>query len=125
MALIADPEKPLRDVNLSGVLLSLVRLVGVLRMTAGLVLAVTYFQTWQLQGGMPRSGFSLVGGSPVPVICAAALAGLAFWSLRAPSLARGMLTAAGSIVISLAIYHFTRNTSAAPVGDAVLFVLEP
>lgn len=120
MALIADPDRPLRDVHLSGVLLSLVRLFGVLRVTAGLVLAVTYFQTWQLQGGMARTGFELASHSPVPVVCAAGLAALGLWLIYAPSLARGMLSAAGSVVLALAIFQITRNTSVAPLGDAVL-----
>lgn len=121
MALIADPDKPLRDTHLSGVLLSLVRLIATLRMTAGLVLAVTYFQTWQIQGGMARSGFAMANHSPVPVVCAALLSGLGFWLLRAPSLARGMLSAAGTVALALVTYYVTRNTSAAPVAaDAVL-----
>lgn len=120
MALIADPDKPLRDIHLSGVLLSLVRFIASLRMTAGLVLAVTYFQTWQIQGGIARSGFALANHSPVPVVCAALLAGLGFWLLRGPSLSRGMLSAAGTVGLALLTYFFTRNTSTAPVGDAVL-----
>jgi hypothetical protein len=120
MALLAEPEKPLRDVHLSGVLLSLVRLIAVLRVTAGLVLAVTYFQTWQLQGGVPQTGFSLAGQSAVPVICAAAVAAVGLWLLRAPSLARGMLSAAASVVLALVVYKVTRNTSTVPIGDVVL-----
>jgi hypothetical protein len=120
MGLIPDPETPLRDTQLSGVLLALVRLIASLRTTAGVVLAVTYFQTWQIQGGVARSGFALSGHSPLPVLTAAGLSALGFWLLRAPSLARGMLSAAGTVALALTTYWLTRNTSAAPVGDAVL-----
>ncbi|MBI2389390.1 MAG: hypothetical protein HYV09_07315 [Deltaproteobacteria bacterium] len=120
MALIAAPDRPLRDVHLKGVLLSLVRLIGVLRVTAGVVLVATYLQTWQIQAGVPRSGLQLAAGSPLPVVFAGTVAGLGWWLMRAPSLARGMLSAAGSVVCALAVFFFTRNQSAAPVGDAVL-----
>lgn len=120
MGLIPDPDKPLRDTQLSGVLLQLVRLLASLRTLAGFVLAVTYFQTWQLQGGLARTGFSLSGHSPVPVVAAAAIASLGLWLMRAPSLARGMLSALGTVVLALVTFAATRNTSAAPVGDAVL-----
>ena len=53
MALIDDPPKPLRDVQLDGVLLTLARIMGVVRIAAGLILAATYFQTWQVIAGVP------------------------------------------------------------------------
>lgn len=120
MALIADPDKPLRDVHLSGVLLSLVRFLATLRVTAGLVLAVTYFQTWQIQSQVASSGFALAHHSPFPVIFAAVISGLGYWLMRAPSLARGMLSATGTVAAALLIFYFTRNTSTAPAGDMVL-----
>lgn len=115
MALIADPPKPLRDVHLSGPLLAMARLAGVLRILCGIALATTYFQVWQIRAHVPWTGIQVAHGSPVPVIAAAAIAGLGLLLLHAPSLARGMLSAAGTVALALLIYRFTHNTSSEPI----------
>ncbi len=117
MALIEDPGKPLRDVALHGVLLGLVRTMGVARIVAGLLLGVTYFQVWQVVSGTAWTGYQMASGSPVPVICAAAIAALGFLLLQAPSLGRGMLSAAGTIVCALLIFKFTHNKMNVPITE--------
>jgi hypothetical protein len=127
MALIEDPPKPLRDVRLNGVLLSLARIMGVVRIVAGVVLAVTYFQTWQVIAGASWTGYQMANGSPVPVIAAAGVSALGYFLLRSPTLSRGMISAAGSVVLALVIARLTRNQTSAPLetiqlkGAQILF----
>lgn len=113
MALIADPPKPLRDVHLGGPLLALARIFGVLRILGGITLATTYFQVWQVIAGVPWTGVQMAHGSPIPVIAAAGIAALGLFLMRAPSLSRGMISAAGTVVLALVIYRVTHNTSTA------------
>lgn len=117
MALIEDPGKPLRDVQLHGMLLGLARTMGVVRVLAGMLLAFTYFQVWQVVRGVAWTGYQMASGSPVPVIAAAAITGLGFLLLQAPTLARGMLSAAGTIVCALLVFKFTRNRMDVPITD--------
>jgi hypothetical protein len=120
MALIDDPPKPLRDVRLEGVLLTLARVMGVVRIAAGIVLAITYFQVWQVIAGTPWTGYQFAHGSPFPVVAAAGIAALGYYLLRAPSLARGMLSAAGTVVLALVIQKLTQNPTSAPLKDIQL-----
>lgn len=117
MPLIADPPKPLRDVHLVGPLLGMARIVGVLRFVGGIALATTYFRVWQVISGVPWTGYQMSHRSPLPVVFAAAISGLGLYLLRAPSLARGMLSAAGTIVFALLIAKFTHNSSTAPITE--------
>lgn len=120
MALIEDPPKPLRDVRLEGLLLTLARVMGVVRILAGFLLAVTYFQVWQVIAGTPWTGYQMSGGSPIPVIAAAGVSALGYYLLRSPTLSRGMLSAAGTIVLALAIAKVTRNQSSAALETITL-----
>lgn len=117
MALIEDPGKPLRDVRLHGMLLGLARTMGVVRILAGLLLSVTYFQVWQVVRGVPWTGYQMANGSPVPVIGAAAISALGFLLLRMPTLSRGMLSSAGTIACALLVFKFTRNRMDVPITD--------
>lgn len=120
MALIEDPPKPLRDVRLEGVLLQLARIMGVVRVASGIVLAVTYFQVWQVIAGIPWTGYQFAHGSPLPVIAAGGIAALGYFLLRSPTLARGMLSAAGTAVLALVIYKVTRNQTSANLKEIEL-----
>ena len=113
MALIADPPKPLRDVHLGGPLLAMARMFGAMRILGGLTLATTYFQVWQVIAGVPWTGLQMAHGSPLPVFAAACIAALGLYLLRSPSLSRGMISAAGTIVLAFVIYRITHNTSTA------------
>lgn len=120
MPLIADPPKPLRDVHLTGPLLGMARIVGLLRVLGGVVLATTYFRVWQVIAGVPWTGYHMSHQSPLPVVFSAAITGLGLFLLQAPSLARGMLSAAGTIVCALLVAKFTHNTSSAPIAEIQL-----
>ncbi len=120
MPLIADPPKPLRDVHLTGPLLGMARLVAIVRVLGGLMLAITYFQVWQVISNVPWTGYQMSGRSPLPVLFAFGIAALGVYLLLAPSLARGMLSAAGSIALALLTYRFTHNTSTAPIAEIQL-----
>jgi hypothetical protein len=118
--LIADPPKPLRDVHLEGPLLGMVRVVGVMRVLGGVILATTYFRVWQVISGVPWTGFAMSNHSPLPVVFAGGIAALGLYLLRAPSLARGMISAAGTIVLAFLVYRVTHNTSTAPISEIQL-----
>jgi hypothetical protein len=120
VALIPNPDKPLRDVHLKGPLLGMARIVGVLRILGGIAMATTYFKVWQVIGGVPWTGIQMAKGSPLPVVAAAGIAALGLYLLRAPSLARGMLSALGTIILALLIYRITHNTSTAPINTIEL-----
>ncbi len=111
MAFIESPEVPLRDIRLEGPLRLLVRLIMAFRAAGGASIALAYFLPWHQVTDSARvylcSGFAHCSGNVLPAVLGAAIVGLAVWCYRAPSLARGMAAAAGTIALSLLSYKLT------------------
>jgi hypothetical protein len=136
MALIEAPSIPLRDVRLHGGMLGFVRFIATARMLAAMALMITYFQTWHVVYEVQQPQIAL-STEPAPAnaatdqravetgkttVCtgyshydhklyAPALAALVFalgyLLFSKPSLSTGMLSAAGTMLISFLIFRAT------------------
>jgi hypothetical protein len=149
MALIEAPTLPLRDVQLRGGMLGLVRFLATARMLAAMALMVTYFQTWHEvhetklveppavvcvgpdckppvdgsnntaatdqaaperveTGKVTRdSGFQHFDHKITAPLLAAVIFALAYLLFSKPSLSTGMLSAAGTALLSFLIFRAT------------------
>jgi len=132
MALIEAPSIPLRDVKLQGGMLGLVRFIATARMLAAMALMVTYFQTWHvvyevvppaiaaateqvasderlIETGRTTTctGFSHYDHKLVAPALAALVFALGYLLFSKPSLSTGMLSAAGTMLLSFLIFRAT------------------
>ncbi|MGZ3453949.1 MAG: hypothetical protein ACXVEF_30365 [Polyangiales bacterium] len=132
MAFIEAPSIPLRDVRLHGGMLGFVRFIATARMLAAMALMVTYFQTWHVvyevrQPEQPVTteqaatdqraietgkstvctGYSHYDHKLVAPALAALIFALGYLLFSKPSLSSGMISAAGTMLLSFLIFRST------------------
>lgn len=134
MAFIEAPSIPLRDVRLAGGMLAFVRFIAVARMLAAMALMVTYFQTWHVVYEVRQPSIGLTTTEPNAATDQAAVEtgkvttctgyshydhklwapglgaiifALGYFLYAKPSLSSGMLSAAGTMLMSFLIFRAT------------------